>query len=158
MSALPSLRYVIVLDSGPVGVACNNPKAPETIRLQDWLTAHIAGGARILLPEIADYEVRRELLHIGLAASVSRLDQLQNFLEYLPLSTEAMRKAAELWADARRRGVSTADRKALDGDVILAAQALTLTLQPNDSLFVATDNPKHIGRYVTADLWSNLTP
>ena len=36
-------------------------------------------------------------------------------------STAAMRKAAEFWADTRRQGTPTADEKAIDADVILAA-------------------------------------
>ena len=37
-----------------------------------------------------------------------------------------MRRAAELWAQARQRGQPTADDRTIDGDMILAGQGLTL--------------------------------
>lgn len=39
------------------------------------------------------------------------------------MNTAIMLQAAQFWAEARQRGIPTADPKALDGDVILAAQA-----------------------------------
>ena len=59
-------------------------------------------------------------------SSIARLDGLASKIEYLPLTTAAMRIAAELWAQGRQSGQPTADPKELDGDVILAAQALLL--------------------------------
>ena len=112
----------------------------------------MAGGGRVLLPEVADYEVRRELLRAGKVAGLAWLDILGQTLEYLPLTTSAMRRAAELWAEARRRGVPTADPHALDGDVILAAQALTLGIE----VVVATTNVSHLGRFVSAAEWPNI--
>jgi predicted nucleic acid-binding protein len=75
-------------------------------------------------------------------------------VEYLPLSTAAMRRAAELWALARNTGQPTAPDPALDGDVILAAQALTL----NTAVVVATGNPAHLNRFVKSELWQNIVP
>ena len=95
------------------------------------------GRRSVYLPEIADYEVRRELLRAGKASSIARLDALAAALKYVPLSTAAMRKAAELWADSRKAGKPTASEKAIDGDVILAAQAMTLGVSP---FVVATTN------------------
>lgn len=46
--------------------------------------------------QIADYEVRRELLRANKARGLERLDLLKQTLEYLPLST-AMLRAAQLW-------------------------------------------------------------
>lgn len=40
-----------------------------------------------------------------------------------------MLKAAELWAQARIEGYPTAHSEAIDGDVILAAQAILIQLQ-----------------------------
>lgn len=65
-----------------------------------------------------------------------------------------MRRAAELWAQARNTGHPTAPDPALDRDVILAAQALCL----NTPVVVATGNPAHLARFVPAELWSNITP
>jgi predicted nucleic acid-binding protein len=109
---------------------------------------------RVIVPEIADYEIRRELIHRSSRIALSNLDQLGLRLEYLPLTTAAMRMAAELWAQARSAGQPTAPDPAIDADVILAAQALTL----NTSVVVATGNPGHLNRFVPAELWTNINP
>ena len=61
-----------------------------------------------------------------------------------------MLKAAELWAEARRSGMPTADPKELDCDVILAAQALGI-----DGI-VATENIGHLSRFVAAKHWYDI--
>lgn len=66
-----------------------------------------------------------------------------------------MRRAAELWADLRRKGRPTADPAALDGDVILAAQALTTGLSP-ERVVVATTNPGHLSLMVQAEHWEKI--
>ena len=77
----------IVLDSGPLGkIAHPRPNSEITMWLQDILSA----GDEVIIPEIADYEVRRNLLLSQLTKSVERLDQLKKFLTYLPLNTDAM--------------------------------------------------------------------
>lgn len=87
---------------------------------------------------------------VGLA----RLDYFCAFLEYLPITTAVMRQAAEFWAEARQKGYSTAGDKAIDADVILAAQAVTMGLS---DVIIATSNVGHLSRFVPADLWSNIT-
>ena len=109
----------------------------------------------VFIPEIADYEVRRELLRSNKKKGVERLDWLQSILEYLPLSTTIMLQAAQFWAEARQQGFPTADNKALDGDVILAAQALSLSAQGYKTV-VATMNVKHLQRFVDAQEWSDI--
>jgi hypothetical protein len=73
----------------------------------------------------------------------------------LRLTTVTMRRAAEFWAQLRGQGTPTADDKALDGDVILAAQAALLSAQGD--VVIATTNVGHLSRLVPADLWQNIT-
>lgn len=67
-----------------------------------------------------------------------------------------MRLASPLWADARNRGLPTAGREALVGDVILAAQALVLAEEGHD-VVVATTNTRLLERYVNARVWHEIT-
>jgi hypothetical protein len=83
------------------------------------------------------------------------LDQLNQAFIYLPLTTATMIQAAELWAIARRTGQATADPKALDGDVILAAQAL-LVQREGHEVIVATSNVGHLARFITAADWQTI--
>lgn len=133
-----------VLDTGPLGrLAHPNPNEA----LAGWITTELERGVTIVIPEISDYELRRNLLLEGLHRSVARLDELKSALRYLPISTEVMTRAAGLWATARKQGIATCDRAALDGDVILAAQALSIGGR------VATENVGHLARFVEAKDW-----
>jgi len=48
---------------------------------------------RVVIPEIADYEVRRELLRAGKESGLGRLEALKGMLEYAPITTSVMLKA-----------------------------------------------------------------
>jgi predicted nucleic acid-binding protein len=74
-----------------------------------------------IVSELADYELRRELLRLGAATSLSRLDELARELPYAPITTATWRHAAALWAAARNSGNVTTPPEALDGDVLVAA-------------------------------------
>lgn len=107
----------VLLDAGPLGMV-SHPR--PTSEVAAWLARLVAAGIDVLIPEIADYEVRRELLRAGRSRGIERLNQLKSSLGYVPITTEAMLRAAEFWADARRRGHQTAHDESLDADVILA--------------------------------------
>jgi predicted nucleic acid-binding protein len=149
----------VVLDAAPLGLLAYAKVAPGAADCVRWLVTLLDAGARVYVPEVADYEVRRELLRGGLAAGLARLDALieTSGIAYLPLSTAAMREAARLWADARRRGKPTADPKALDGDAILAAQARLLGFDDNEFV-VATSNVGHLSLWVPAARWATIRP
>lgn len=123
----------------------------------NWAEYHWRAGDLLVIPEMADYEVRRELLRAGKASSVARLDNLCAGYEYLPLTTSVMHDAAWLWADARNAGRPTADPAALDGDVILAAQARSAQSEfAPEPVVVATTNVAHLARYTDARHWSDI--
>jgi hypothetical protein len=110
----------------------------------------------MILPEIADYEVRRELLRANKFAGIRRLNECKSsWLEYLPITTPVILKAAELWATSRQAGMPTADPKELDGDVILAAQALLLR-GGGEEVVIATTNVGHLSRFVDAREWPDI--
>jgi predicted nucleic acid-binding protein len=146
------MNRLILSDSGPLGMVTNPQAKGLPLACQQWLKRLLARGERFAIPEIADYEVRRELLRAGLLKSVHRLDNLKQTLEYIPIQTEAMVLAAKLWAEARQTGQPTADAKALDGDIILSAQARLLTNETTE-VIVATTNVGHLSRFITAYDW-----
>jgi predicted nucleic acid-binding protein len=134
----------IALDASPLGRLVH-PRLNTDILA--WVDEALDAGIAIYLPEIIDYEVRRGLLAAGMTRSVQRLDEFKQALDYLPLTTPVMLEAADLWAQARRRGQGAADPKALDGDVILAAQARHI------GATVVTENVGHLSRFVKAYDW-----
>jgi predicted nucleic acid-binding protein len=126
----------------------------QSVACAQWLQALVRHGSRVLVPEIADYEVRRELLRANKVRGLARLDALAGLLEHLPLTTAAIRQAAIFWAQARQQGRPTADDKTLDGDVILAAQAMTLGAT---DVVIATTNVGHLSRFAPTALWPDIT-
>lgn len=136
-------------------MASNPRSSPENERCRQWLYELKVRGANVFLPEISDYEIRRELLRAHKTAGLARLDSLRSILNFLPINSLAMERAAMLWAEARNRGRPTAHSEALDGDAILAAQALTAGFPPED-VVVATANLGHLGQFVQAALWADI--
>lgn len=149
------MTHLVLLDSGPLGMASNPNPTDENARCTFWVRSLPTRGMVAGIPEIADYEVRRELLRAGKTTDVRRLDAVKAASRFLPITSEIMLLAAELWAQARRRGVPTADDRALDADVILAAQARILSREEN-TVVVATTNIKHLSRFVDARLWPEI--
>ncbi|MHC5933764.1 PIN domain-containing protein [Nostoc sp.] len=120
------MSQVILLDARPIGLVTNPKLSAESLACTQWLQLLVSSGSRVIIPEIADYEVRRELLRANKVKGIARLDELSQLLEYLPITTTAMRQAALFWAQARQQGQPTAGDKTIDGDIILVAQAVTI--------------------------------
>jgi toxin FitB len=137
----------VLLDTGVVGQICHPRKYQDVRR---WFASAISEHD-FLISEVADYELRRELIRINSPRSLARLDELSRELRYLPVTTATWRSAANLWAWLRRTGKSTASEHGLDGDVLIAAQAIA------EGAIVVTTNPRHFQPLVNAMAWSDLT-
>ena len=151
------MKRAIVLDSGPLSLVCNklSPNI-DAIECQHWYEQVVLDGWTVVIPEIADYETRRELIRAKKSNSLKELDRLNGIEDYIPITTDIMIHAAALWAQARNEGQAASDPKAIDGDVILSAHALSIN-QLFDSVIVATTNTTHLIRYCPANLWRNIT-
>jgi predicted nucleic acid-binding protein len=147
---------VLLLDSGPLGLITQPQRSHEVIAITDWLKNCLGAGARVVVPAIVYYEIKRELLRANKATGIARLDAFVNATpdRYVPLSDDALRFAAELWAQSRQRGQPTADVSALDIDVLLAAQGLRMGRAP----VIATTNTKHLSRFISARHWTEIEP
>lgn len=105
------------------------------------------------------YEALREMERRQATRQIAHLKTFTFLLpaRFISLTTAHLEKAAQMWGAARNAGTPTAAREALDGDVSLAAQALSLGLPVSDYI-VATTNPGHLSRFVPCDLWANINP
>jgi predicted nucleic acid-binding protein len=148
---------LILLDAGPLGLVTNPKESSQAQLCKTWLRGLLLAGIRVVIPEVTDYEVRRELIRAGRPKGVSRLDELAERIGYLPIDTRILRRAADLWALARNTGRQTAGDKALDCDMILCAQA-QLAGERGPSVIVATMNLGHLGHFVDARLWESIRP
>jgi predicted nucleic acid-binding protein len=153
------MSRIVVLDAGPLGLASQARGKPEADRCRAWLDALDLAGVLVVAPEIADFEVRRELLRARATAGLRRLDRLIGKVIYAPITTPAMRRAAEFWAHARQSGFPTAGPLSLDADCIVAAQA-SLACGLGDTMTIATRNPGHLTRFpgIDAREWERISP
>src|SRR5258708_4959061 len=124
---------------------------PENEACKNWLADLSYNGVEVVIPEIADYEVRRELLRAGKERGLGRLDALKGMLGYAPITTPVMLKAAEFWAAARKMGRQSADDVSLDADMILVAQAGAL-VRDGDETVIATTNVRPLALFASSQI------
>jgi len=148
---------LVFLDTGPLGVLTNPKGTPEALTCQQWVRDLLAAKVWVVVQEIADYELLHELIRAGKIAGLRRLDAVRMRLEFDPIAQAALARAAELWAVVRTGGQPTAAYEALDGDSILAAQAL-VAVGPGDVVTIAMDNVGHLGRFLDAKVRTAIQP
>lgn len=156
------LPQAVVLDTTPLGLLTQKKGIAEAEACRAWANSLGQIGCLFFVPEVADYELRREFVRQGNVAAVARLDLLNASAtgQYLPLTTPAVRLAADLWAQVRNRGIVTAPPEALDADALIAAQARLLSPAAFglSGVVVATANVGHLSALTAAVLWSDILP
>ena len=138
------MARVIVLDSFPLSTIGKNKSNPPSVtdHCREWIMKCLAAGNSVRVPAIIYYETLRELERLKATSQIQRLKAFcfSDAERFLVLETRHLEEAATLWAQSRNAGLPTADPHALDGDVILAAQALSLGV-PQPGIIVATGFP-----------------
>ena len=152
---------IVFIDSGILGKLSNPNRTKETIAVNNWLFSLLAKGVYVVSSHICDYEVRRSLILESLRKtnvdSIQELDDLYNYLTFLPLTDEVMKESANIWAEARIQGMPTADEKSLDADIIICAQYKLLELDyPGRYIVIATTNVDHLSRFAEAKEWHEI--
>lgn len=59
------MSLLVLQDAGPLGMITNPKSSPENEACKNWPAGLTYNGFEVVIPEIADYEVRRELLRAG---------------------------------------------------------------------------------------------
>lgn len=137
------MKRVVFLDSGPLGELTNPRLRPQT---NQWTQFAKKNGIALRVAEITDYELRRNLILEELEKSISNLNKFKQTQRFVPLTSEALLQAGEIWAWLHKNGQATSYIKNIDVDVILAAQALSQK-EYFDQVIILTQNLKHISRF-----------
>lgn len=150
----------VVLNTSPLGLLTQRPGHPGGDACKLWAADLDHSGCLFFVPEIADYELRREFMRLGNSPALSLLDVFNSTVtgQYLPLTTPAVRLVADLWARVRNQGKTTAPPEALDADALIAAQANLLppAVFGLSAVVVATANVGHLSALTSAVLWSDI--
>ena len=72
---------VLLLDAGVLGQASHPRRNPA---FAQWLDRLLTTDTAVMIPDIADYEIRHELLRARREVGIRRLDQLKEALTYPP--------------------------------------------------------------------------
>lgn len=150
---------IVALDASPLSLLTHRKGVQEAEACRAWAISLVSAGAKIVIPAIADYEVRREMIRAGKTSSIKRLDELRGGagVRYLPMTDQALGRAASLWAGVRNAGLPTASPAELDCDVILVAILQTSDLA-QDEVIIATSNVGHLTRFAKAERWHAIAP
>jgi predicted nucleic acid-binding protein len=148
---------IVILDSGVLHSLISNSKVKEVTDCQDWFYYLLSRSALVVTSAICNYEVKRELIRRKKAPEINNLNQLKTLIELLPVDEPTLELAAELWAEARNKGMPTADDLSLDVDVIICAQYQLLAEEyPGRYIVIATTNVKHLSRFSEAKEWQDI--
>src|SRR5579859_7623940 len=87
-SGAPHVNRFVLLDAGPLGLVTGPRSSATTAACQAWLEGLLSEGVQVRVADIADYEVRRELLRARKTRGIARLDALRARVGHLEVTTE----------------------------------------------------------------------
>ena len=152
---------LVLLDSSVLGQLCNPNPSANTIAVNNWMYSLLGKGVVVVTSHICDYEVRRSLILNSMRGAsdkgIDSLNELAEIVGFLPVSEIVLKTASQIWAEARNKGIPTADEKSLDADVIICAQWQLLSEEyPGRQVVIATTNVKHLSRFARAKIWQDI--
>lgn len=149
------MRKSVLLDTGVLSLVTHPRKLADAQACRTWIEGLLRTRFECVIPEICDYELRRELLRAGKEQGIRNLDRLASRITYLAIDTATMREAAALWSTLRNQGRPTASDQNLDADVILGAQAKEHERR-GTTVVVATTNVRHLCYMCDARHWQDI--
>ncbi len=148
---------IVILDSGVLHTLVSTSKVKEVTDCQDWFYYLLSRSAKVVTSSLCNYEVKRELIRRKKVKEINNLNQLKALIDFFPVDDSTLELAAELWAEARNKGMPTADDMSLDADVIICAQYQLLAQEyPGRYVVIATTNVKHLSRFTEAKEWQDI--
>lgn len=100
---------IVLLDSGILHTLVSTSKVKEVIDCQDWFYYLLSRSALVVTSAICNYEVKRELIRRKKIQEINNLNQLKALIDFLPVNESTLELAAELWAEARNKGLPTSE-------------------------------------------------
>ncbi len=122
-----------------------------------WFQNLLSRGAYVTVPDICDYEIRRELIRINSFESLDNLKGLRNVINFQELTFNVLTEAAEIWAIARNSNQPNKSIQNIDVDCIIAAHWRLLKNEyPGREVIVATENIKDFQSFSDCSSWKNI--
>jgi hypothetical protein len=117
---------IVFLDSGIIGLLSNPNKRARVLACEDWLYGLLAKGVYVVSSDICDYEVRRNLVLESIRFDkqlqpLASLDELHEFIEFLPVTSKVLIAASDVWAKSRLQGQAMSNAISIDVDSIICA-------------------------------------
>jgi hypothetical protein len=153
---------IVFLDSGVIGILSNPNKNNQVIACENWLYSLLAKSVYVVSSDICDYEVRRNLVLETMrferrSHSLTALDELHEFVEFISVSPQVLGKAADIWARSRLQGQPMSNLTGIDVDAIVCAHWQLLRDEfPSRYVVVATTNVRHLSLFTEAFEWQDI--
>lgn len=153
---------IVFLDSGVIGLLSNPNKRDRAIACEDWLYGLFAKGVYVVSSDICDYEVRRNLVLESMRSEkrlqpLTSLDELHDFIDFLPVTSKILISASDVWAKSRLQGQAMSNGASIDVDAIICAHWELLKEEfPSRYVVVATTNVRHLSRFTEAFEWESI--